>query len=201
MKTAWPADGIATRMTAARLITSVDDLWYPSTTRNGRRSYGCTGTDMTERDADRDRRVLDRLEALGRQGVVEAAGGVPETAPDPKSAFYAMVGYEVKPTRTVPRKAPDVRDRVDLVWHEEADRTGLFDEDGEFLLFFWIPGDPTGGWLRVRDPIGTRLPSRIAAATGNREFIAASLDGRHMCAVSVEEYDDWIITHSFETAR
>ncbi|MGW0028320.1 hypothetical protein ACWDXD_00550 [Streptomyces sp. NPDC003314] len=31
VKTAWPADGIATRMTAARLITSVDALWYPST--------------------------------------------------------------------------------------------------------------------------------------------------------------------------
>ncbi|MGW9447930.1 hypothetical protein [Streptomyces sp. NPDC055632] len=31
VKTAWPADGIAARMTAARLITSIDDLWYPAT--------------------------------------------------------------------------------------------------------------------------------------------------------------------------
>ncbi|MFE6455889.1 hypothetical protein ACFVP0_00260 [Streptomyces cinereoruber] len=31
VKTAWPADGIATRMTAERLISSIDDLWYPAT--------------------------------------------------------------------------------------------------------------------------------------------------------------------------
>ncbi|MGW9447929.1 hypothetical protein [Streptomyces sp. NPDC055632] len=155
---------------------------------------------MTERDADRDRRTSGLLEALGRQGVVEADGGVPENAPDPKSAFHAMAGYEVEPTATVPQKDPDARDRVDLVWHEEADRAGLFDENGEFLLFFWVPENPAG-WLRVRDTTGTRLPSRIAAATGNQEFIAASLDGRSMCAVSVEEYDDWIITHSFEADR
>ncbi|MFD5104796.1 hypothetical protein [Streptomyces cinereoruber] len=30
VKTAWPADGIATRMTAERLLSSLDDLWYPA---------------------------------------------------------------------------------------------------------------------------------------------------------------------------
>jgi hypothetical protein len=90
---------------------------------------------------------------------------------------------------------------VDVLWHEEASRMGLFDRNREFLLFFWPSGSPTGEWRRMRDTVGTRLPSRIATATGNPEFIAASLDGRSLCAVSVEEYDDWIITHSFEDAR
>ncbi|MFJ4336847.1 hypothetical protein [Streptomyces sp. NPDC088915] len=152
---------------------------------------------MTERDNS----VLDLLEALGRQGVVEAGGGVPETAPDLKTAFYAMAGYEVEPTTTVPQKDPDARKRVDALWHEEAERLGIFDQDGEFLLYAGYPGSRARGWIRMRDATGARLPSRIAAATGNQEFIAASLDGRSMCAVSVEEYDDWIITHSFETAE
>ncbi|MFC7973697.1 MULTISPECIES: hypothetical protein [Streptomyces] len=30
VKTAWPADGITTRMTAERLLSSLDDLWYPA---------------------------------------------------------------------------------------------------------------------------------------------------------------------------
>ncbi|MFJ4871271.1 hypothetical protein [Streptomyces sp. NPDC088757] len=112
-----------------------------------------------------------------------------------------MAGFEVVPTRTVPQKDPDARERVDALWHEEADRMGLFDGEGEFLLLVSrLSESSTGGWLRMRDTIGTRLPSRIAAATGNQEFIAVSLDGRSMCAVSVEEYDDWIITHSFGTA-
>ncbi|MFI9119361.1 hypothetical protein ACIGW0_08195 [Streptomyces bikiniensis] len=164
--------------------------------------------EMTGRDADRNRRVLERLEALGRQGVVETAGGVPETAPDSTDAFLAMAGFEVVPTRTVPRKDPDARERVDALWHEEADRMGLFGGAGNgagdrdfLLLVSRSPESPTGGWHRMRDTIGARLPSRIAAATGNQEFVAASLDGRSMCAVSVEEYDDWIITHSFEATE
>ncbi|MES9809356.1 hypothetical protein [Streptomyces cinereoruber] len=184
VKTAWPADGIATRMTAERLTV-----------------VRMHGVDMEERDVDRDRRVLDLLVALGRQGVVEADGGIPETAPDSRKAFFAMAGFEVVPTRTVPQKDPDARERVDALWHEEADRMGLFDGDGEFLLLATYAGSLARGWLRTRDTIGTRLPSRIAAATGNQEFVAASLDGRSMCAVSVEEYDDWIITHSFETTE
>ncbi|MFZ4298534.1 hypothetical protein ACOZE3_11575 [Streptomyces cinereoruber] len=156
---------------------------------------------MTERDEAGDRRVLERLEALGRQGVVEAAGGVPETAPNSRDAFHAMAGFEVVPTRTVPQEDPDARERVDVLWHEEADRMGLFDGDGDFLLLVSrFSEGSTGGWRRMRDTIGARLPSRIAAATGDQEFVAASLDGRSMCAVSVEEYDDWIITHSFAAA-
>ncbi|MFD3532866.1 hypothetical protein [Streptomyces sp. NPDC058664] len=152
---------------------------------------------MTKRHEGEDRGVRDRVEELARQGLVEAGGGVPEDAPDPRRAFLAVVGYEVKPTTTVLQTDPNVRERVDALWYEEADRMGLFDRDGEFLLFSWPPGSPSGEWRRMRDATGTRLPSRIATATGNPEFIAASLDGRSLCAVSVEEYEDWIITHSF----
>ncbi|MFF9849364.1 hypothetical protein [Streptomyces litmocidini] len=54
------------------------------------------------------------------------------------------------------------------------------------------------GWIRVRDLVGTVLPSRIRAGTGLTEFMAVSVDGRIMCAVSDEEYDKWIIVHRFD---
>ncbi|MBX9424238.1 hypothetical protein [Streptomyces lateritius] len=108
-----------------------------------------------------------------------------------------MVGYEVKPTKTILQTDPNMRERVDALWHEEAHRMGLIDRNGEFLLLFWFSGSPKREWRRMRDATSTRIPSRIATATGDPEFIAVSLDGRSLCAVSVEEYEDWIITHSF----
>ncbi|MGA5035851.1 hypothetical protein ACPCA8_02195 [Streptomyces capoamus] len=51
--------------------------------------------------------------------------------------------------------------------------------------------------MRVRDTVGTRLPSRIAEVTGSPEFVAVSTDGRRLCAASVEEYDYWVVLHEF----
>ncbi|MFF5919348.1 hypothetical protein ACFY8C_13465 [Streptomyces flavochromogenes] len=87
---------------------------------------------------------------------------------------------------------------MDALWHDEADRMGIPDGNGEFLLLATYPGSLARGWLKVKDLAGGHLPSRIAAASGSREFVAVSLDGKSLCAVSVEEYEDWIVTHSFE---
>ncbi|MFE7514989.1 PH domain-containing protein [Streptomyces sp. NPDC057540] len=87
---------------------------------------------------------------------------------------------------------------MDALWHAEADRLGILDSNGEFLLLATYPGSFTRGWIRVRDSIGGRLPSRIATASGSHDFIAVSLDGKSLCAVSAEENEHWIVTHSFE---
>ncbi|MEV5971805.1 hypothetical protein [Streptomyces sp. NPDC051921] len=109
-----------------------------------------------------------------------------------------MTGIYVQPTSSIPHTNPDARDQVDFRWHAEAERIRIYDQDAEFLLLTSNPGSERRGWLRVRDTIRNRLPSRLADSTGFREFIAVSVDGRSLCAVSVEDDDDWIVTHRFE---
>ncbi|CAM5562648.1 hypothetical protein SGLAM104S_01985 [Streptomyces glaucescens] len=52
-------------------------------------------------------------------------------------------------------------------------------------------------WVPVRDTNPGNLPSRIAEATGSPEFITVSLDEHRLCAVSEEEYDYWVVRHTF----
>ncbi|MFE5911368.1 hypothetical protein ACFQ6B_20090 [Streptomyces wedmorensis] len=145
--------------------------------------------------------AAELLDALGRQALEEAGGEVPKSAPDPEKASVAVTGGFVQPTARVPHSDPAARDRLDALWHKEADRMGILDGNREFLLLATYPGSLARGWIRMRDSIGDHLPSRIAAASGSREFIAVSLDGKSLCAVSAEEYEDWIVTHSFERGR
>ncbi|MFG2598460.1 hypothetical protein [Streptomyces sp. NPDC048462] len=46
----------------------------------------------------------------------------------------------------------------------------------------------------MKDSVETGLPSRVASATGSPEFLALSVDGRHLCAVTSEEDEYWIVT-------
>ncbi|MEW2284443.1 hypothetical protein [Streptomyces sp. NPDC047841] len=70
-------------------------------------------------------------------------------------------------------------------------------DKGEFLILPPVPGGSEIGWVRVRDTVGTLLPSRIAEVTGSPEFVTVSTDGRQLCAASVEEYDYWVVLHEF----
>ncbi|WP_435187541.1 hypothetical protein [Streptomyces sp. bgisy126] len=143
----------------------------------------------------------DLLDSLTRQGLTEGKGGIPEGTPETRKASLAVFGGNTQPTLTVSRKDPNASDQVNTLWHQEADRLKIFDQDREFLLFATYPGTLARGWIRVKDSKGARLPSRIAAATGYSDFIAVSLDGKSLCAVSYEEYEIWIVTHSFQDAR
>ncbi|MGA4943987.1 hypothetical protein [Streptomyces cinereoruber] len=145
--------------------------------------------------------VSELLDALARQGLKEAGCGIPEGVPEPKKASLVVFGGNAQPTSTVPRRDPSASDQVDALWHQEAERWGIFDRDREFLLFATYPGTLARGWIRVKDSNGTRIPSRIAAATGYSDFIAVSPDGKSLCAVSYEEYEIWIVSHSFQDAR
>lgn len=51
--------------------------------------------------------------------------------------------------------------------------------------------------MPVRDDHGGNLPSRILRGMGNQEFITMSTTGDHMCAVTEEEDEYWIIYHNF----
>ncbi|MEV5382548.1 hypothetical protein [Streptomyces sp. NPDC052721] len=135
----------------------------------------------------------DVLERCGLQVVEEA----PRGGPPVRSALYAVNGVEVDPVATVPASSPGASAALDEKWHLHASGVSLYDDNGEFLILPPVPGGSGIGWVRVRDTVGTHLPSRIAEVTGSPEFVAVSADGRHLCAASVEEHDHWVVLHAF----
>ncbi|WP_329159670.1 hypothetical protein OHB49_10375 [Streptomyces sp. NBC_01717] len=135
--------------------------------------------------------------ALEKQGMLVIEGEIPATAPPPLSAILAVTGFYVQATVSIPQSDSDVEDQVDRHWHEQANRIRLYGDDGKLLLRLSDPSSEARGWIQVKDLVNERLPSRVAMATGYREFIAVSLDGKELCAVSIEDEEDWIVTHHF----
>ncbi|MCX5527073.1 hypothetical protein OG342_30135 [Streptomyces bobili] len=135
----------------------------------------------TDREA-----AVRRLERCGLEVTEAAPDGPPVNA-----ALYAVNGFEVEPVAAIPA------DLLDEAWHHHAAQVSLYGEDGEFLILPPVPGGSQVGWVRVKDPVGKNLPSRICAATGSPEFITVSVNGRHLCATSVEESDYWVVVHEF----
>ncbi|MGW8761927.1 hypothetical protein ACWGN5_05415 [Streptomyces sp. NPDC055815] len=130
-----------------------------------------------------------RLEACG----LRILG--PDTSPDlpdVRKAHQAYAGYEAVPTVTVPYARPDATEELDRQWNALTASVGLMTPNWEFC----IPV-PRTGWVRVQDPVGLDLPSRMLTGADQHDFLAVSADGRTMCAVSAEEYDTWIILHHF----
>ncbi|MET7284782.1 hypothetical protein [Streptomyces sp. NPDC005573] len=139
----------------------------------------------------------DGPEILERCGLRAAPVAVPQEAPSVSAAVYAVTGFEVEPTVTVPTSSPRAGEILDREWHRCAAAAPLYDEKGRFLILPPVSGGSETGWIAVTDPGGEDLPSRVAAATGSPEFIAASLDGRHLCAATVEDDDYWVVSHEF----
>jgi hypothetical protein len=105
------------------------------------------------------------------------------------AALYAVNGIDVEPVATIPA------DELDKAWHHHAAQASLHAENGEFLILPPMPGGSEIGWMRVKDPVARNLPSRIAEVTGSPEFVAVSVDGRHLCAATVEETNYWVVAH------
>ncbi|MEV6393624.1 hypothetical protein AB0M39_02395 [Streptomyces sp. NPDC051907] len=141
-----------------------------------------------------DRELISRMR---EHGLVALECELPSTIPAPLDAILSVTGGYVTPTVAVPHSAPNLAAEMDRHWLEQATRLGLVSADCRFLLRLSDPGSESRGWIYVRDEVIANLPSRIAAATGRREFIALSQDGRHLCAVSIEDDEDWIVTHEF----
>ncbi|WP_239694580.1 hypothetical protein [Streptomyces sp. Cmuel-A718b] len=69
-------------------------------------------------------------------------------------------------------------------------------ESGTFLILPPGRGGAAVGRVPVTDIAPPGLPSRTAAATGTAEFVALSAGGTHLCAVTEEEHEYWIIVRS-----
>ncbi|MFF9062409.1 hypothetical protein ACF09K_27510 [Streptomyces sp. NPDC014882] len=141
-----------------------------------------------------DREAAVRL--LERCGL-EVTGGVAHGGPPVDAALHAVNGFEVEPVATVPASTPHAAGELDAAWHHHAAQASLRTEDGEFLVLPPMPGGSGVGWIRVKDRGGENLPSRVSDVTGSPEFMAASVEGRRLCAVSVEEVDYWVVVHEF----
>ncbi|MGW9494157.1 hypothetical protein ACWG5P_07140 [Streptomyces prasinus] len=144
----------------------------------------------------KDRQAPDRLNVLERCGL-EVIGEAEQGGPPVNSAIYAVTGFDVEPAVEIPVSNPHAADELDEAWHHRASQASLYGGDGEFLILPPVSGGSKVGWVRVKDPVGKNLPSRIAAVTGSPEFVAASPDGRHLCAASVEDNDYWVVSHEF----
>ncbi|MEV6617185.1 hypothetical protein AB0N31_25715 [Streptomyces sp. NPDC051051] len=141
-----------------------------------------------------DREAAVRL--LKRCGL-EVTGEAAQGGPPVNAAIHAVNGFEVEPVAAISATTPHAADELDEAWHHHAAQASLRAENGEFLMLPPIPGGSEVGWIRVKDPVGKNLPSRVSAATGSPEFVAISVDGRHLCAASVEEFEYWVVVHEF----
>ncbi|MER5510245.1 hypothetical protein ABT052_33680 [Streptomyces sp. NPDC002766] len=136
---------------------------------------------------------------LERCGLQVIQGDASRNVTPVQTAIYAVTGFEVEPESAIPIASPRAIDELDSEWHRLASQVSLYSETNEFLILPPISGGSKIGWVQVRDLVeGNRLPSRIASVTGSREFVAISLDGRHLCAISVEEDDYWVVVHDFD---
>jgi hypothetical protein len=137
------------------------------------------------------------LDVLERSGLTVLEGPPPKDAPEVSAAIHAVAGFEVEPTAAIPASDPGATEELDKKWHQFARSGSLYDNQGQFLILPPASGGSLIGWVKVGDPVGERLPSRIATATGSPEFVAASLNGLHLCAVSVEDDEYWVVQHNF----
>lgn len=123
--------------------------------------------------------------------------GLPEEALDPNTAILAATSGNVRPTATVGIKDANSMNTLDTLWDTIA-KPLITPLPGEFLIILWGKGSMRDGWFRAQYSLTSKLPSRICEAIGRPEFFALSLNGRDFSAVTVEEDDYWVVTHTYE---
>ncbi|MET8029454.1 hypothetical protein [Streptomyces avermitilis] len=141
--------------------------------------------------------TFDWYDLLTRCGLQVVEDPVADGITPIEKAIQAASGVTVEPTATIPLSSSEAMEELDLQWHHYASFISLRTTGGEFLIIPPGPGGSKVGWVEVKDPYGHSLPSRVCRETGSPEFLALSTDGRHLCAVTVEDEDYWVVTHEF----
>lgn len=133
------------------------------------------------------------IELIRSSGLaVEAIQGN-EPGPSVDTAWRAMAGFGVEPSATLPLKGE--LGGVHQLWLDHARLGGVIGEDGTFLITAVVTGSAEVGWVRVRLTDMADV-SRLLDDQGRIEFIARSLSGGHICGVTAEEYDYWVVSLS-----
>ncbi|MCX4959215.1 hypothetical protein [Streptomyces virginiae] len=114
-----------------------------------------------------------------------------EPGPSVETAWRAMAGFDVGPSASFPLKGD--LGGVHQLWLEHARRADVIDEDGAFLLTAVVTGSSDVGWVRVRLTDSADV-ARLVDDQGRIEFIARSSSGDHICGITAEEYDYWVVS-------
>ncbi|MFF4420368.1 hypothetical protein ACFY04_06175 [Streptomyces sp. NPDC001549] len=114
-----------------------------------------------------------------------------EPGPSVETAWRAMAGFGVEPSASFPLKGD--LGGVHQLWLEHARRADVIDEDRTFLLTAVVTGSSEVGWVRVRLTDSADV-ARLVDDQGRIEFIARSSSGDHICGITAEEYDYWVVS-------
>ncbi|MGW5420578.1 hypothetical protein [Streptomyces sp. NPDC003943] len=134
-----------------------------------------------------------RLGRLIQTGLAVSNDSAPRDIPSVLEALRSVANWEIQPATKVPLSHPKALQEVDHQWQLHAERNGLFRDDGSFLLSISGTGASTLGWAVVKWAPGTELAPRLVQRDEGLDFLAMSLDGKMVCAVTEEEYDYWIV--------
>ncbi|MGW4562289.1 hypothetical protein ACWEN3_07690 [Streptomyces sp. NPDC004561] len=143
-----------------------------------------TGSGDTAMQFTMNNEIRSRLQLAG----FEIIGHFSKSEPSAMKAFHRVVHVETRPVEIIPCYSTDIAERVNTAWHAHARDFGVIADDGSFLVL----GSLADGWIQVRltetaDIFATHDQS------GDLLFIARSLSGGRVCAVSEEGSDYWII--------
>ncbi|WP_405439405.1 hypothetical protein OG373_19475 [Streptomyces avidinii] len=131
------------------------------------------------------------VELIRRSGLeVDTVQGN-EPGPSVETAWRAMAGFGVEPRASFPLEGD--LGGVHLLWLEHARRAKVIDDDGTFLLTAVVTGSSEVGWVRVRLTDSADV-ARLVDDQGRIEFITRSGSGDHICGITAEEYDYWVIS-------
>ncbi|GAA2412908.1 hypothetical protein GCM10010420_47950 [Streptomyces glaucosporus] len=140
----------------------------------------------------------ERLRKISSSGLVVRDTPPPSGVPAASEAWRKVANIETEPVIKVSQSLPDAMSEVDRQWLAQAKKESLFAEDGSFLISVAGPGASEEGWVCVQWPGSASMASTLFQAERSPEFVAMSMDGRVLCAVTTEEYDFWIVVHEFK---
>ncbi|MDN3265458.1 hypothetical protein QWJ26_37780 [Streptomyces sp. CSDS2] len=123
---------------------------------------------------------------------LEVLGPFPGSGPSVAEAFRRVMHVEAKPAEKIARDTPDIADKITEAWAARARNSGVLGDDGTFL----VAGSLEYGWVRVRLTREADIHS-LHDSDGDLLFIARSLSGHRVCAVSREGSEYWILEEEF----
>ncbi|WP_381554269.1 hypothetical protein [Streptomyces eurythermus] len=123
---------------------------------------------------------------------LEVLGPFSGPGPSVAEAFRRVMHVEAKPAEKIPRYAPDIADKVNEAWAARARNSGVLGDGGTFL----VAGSLEDGWVRVRLTSEFGVHS-LHDPDGDLLFIARSLSGHQVRAVSREGSEYWVLEEKF----
>ncbi|WP_223731095.1 hypothetical protein [Streptomyces purpurogeneiscleroticus] len=142
--------------------------------------------------AAEEQSILDRISATG---LTILKRPIPTDITTTEQAWQKVNNIETEPATEVPIKSPDALSRLDQSWLAECANGPLFTKNGEFYISIGGPGSLKVGWTAVQWSQNIRMSNALIRDDGHLEFVAMSIDGNYICAVSTEDEDYWIIEH------